>query len=111
MKVVQIVTAAALAAAWSGAALAQAVDADAAEKLARKSGCFKCHAIDKKKDGPAWKEIAGKYKGKSDSEDKLYVHATTNPKVKIDGKEEEHESVKSKDEKEVRNVVRWMLTL
>ena len=63
-----------------------AVDEAAAESLARKSGCFKCHAIDKKKDGPPYKEIAGKWKGKGDAEQKLTTHVTTSPKVKIDGK-------------------------
>ena len=57
-----------LAAAVGLAAPAYAVDEAAAEALARKSGCFKCHAIDKKKDGPPYKEIAGKYKGKADAE-------------------------------------------
>ncbi len=32
--------------------------------LAKKSGCFACHAIDKKIVGPGWKAIADRYKGK-----------------------------------------------
>ena len=47
-----------------------AVDADAAQALLKKSDCLKCHAIDKKKDGPPYKEVAKKYKGKADAEDK-----------------------------------------
>lgn len=101
---------AAIALTWLGAASAASVDEDAAQSLAKKSGCLKCQAIDKKKDAPSYKEIAGKYKGKPDAEDKLFKHATTNPKVKIDGKEETHDSPKSKDEKEIRNLVRWVLT-
>lgn len=97
--------------AWSGVVSAQEADPKAAEKLARKSGCFKCHAIDKKKDGPDWREIAKKYKAKPDGETTLYKHVTSNPKVKIDGKEEVHEAVKSESDKEIRNVVRWILTL
>ena len=46
-----------------------APDADAAQALLKKSDCFKCHAIDKKKDGPPFKETAKKYKGKADAED------------------------------------------
>ncbi len=99
-----------LAAAVGLAAPAYAVDEAAAEALARKSGCFKCHAIDKKKDGPPYKEIAGKYKGKADAEQKLTTHVTTAPKVKIDGKEEEHEQLKSKDPADVKNVVQWILS-
>lgn len=87
-----------------------AVDEGAAESLARKSGCFKCHAVDKKKDGPPYKEIAAKWKGKADAEQKLSVHVTTSPKVKIDGQEEDHEQLKDKDPAAVKNVVQWILT-
>jgi cytochrome c len=90
--------------------LSFAVDDAAAEALARKSGCFKCHAVNKKKDGPAYQEIASKWKGKPDAEQKLSTHITTQPKVKIDGKDEDHESLKSKDPAEVKNVVLWMLS-
>ena len=89
---------------------AQNVDTAAAEALAKKSGCLKCHAVDRKKDGPSFKETAAKYKGKPDAEDKLFAHVTTNPKIKVDGKEELHDSLKTKDEAAVRNVVRWILS-
>src|SRR6185295_12485158 len=61
-----------------------AVDADAAQALAKKSNCMKCHSVTAKKDGPAFKETAAKYKGKPDAEQKLTAHVTTNPKIKID---------------------------
>ncbi|HYM35560.1 MAG TPA: hypothetical protein VET48_09205, partial [Steroidobacteraceae bacterium] len=35
-----------------------AVDAAAAETLAKQSGCLKCHAVAKKKDGPAYRDVA-----------------------------------------------------
>lgn len=89
--------------------VAQEVDAPGAEALVKKSGCLKCHAAERKKDGPSFKETAAKYKGKSDAEAKLVTHLTTNPKVKVDGKEEQHESLKTKDEAAVKNVVRWLL--
>jgi len=89
---------------------ADPVDADSAQALMKKSDCGKCHAVDKKKDGPAYKETAAKYKGKATAEDELYKHLTTSPKVKIDGKEEEHKAVNSKNEAEVRNLVRYILT-
>lgn len=100
----------AFALAWIGAAVAANVDEDAAQSLAKKSGCLKCHAIDKKKDAPSYKSIAEKYKSKPDAEDKLFKHATSNPEVEVDGKKEKHDSPKSKDEKEIRNLVRWVLT-
>lgn len=93
-----------------GARPAFSLDAAAAEALARKSGCLKCHAPEKKKDGPPMKEIAAKWKGKPDAEQKLVTHVTTSPKVKIEGKEEEHEQLKSKDPADARNVVQWYLS-
>ena len=90
--------------------LAQNVDTAAAEALTKKSGCLKCHAVDRKKDGPSFKETAAKYKGKPDAEDKILAHLTTNPKIKVDGKEELHDNLKTKDEAAVKNVVRWILS-
>jgi cytochrome c len=49
-----------------------ALPALANEELARKSGCFACHAIDKKVVGPSYKEVAAKYKGDKDAEAKLF---------------------------------------
>lgn len=92
-----------------GAAPVARADDAAVESLMKKSNCFKCHAVDKKKDGPAFKETAAKYKGKADAEAKLYTHLTTNPKVKIDGKEEEHDSLKTKDDAQIKDVIRWIL--
>jgi cytochrome c len=71
---------------------------------------MKCHSVTAKKEGPPFKETAAKYKGKADAEQKLFVHLTTNPKVKVDGKEEEHESLKTKNDADVRNVVQWILS-
>jgi cytochrome c len=92
------------------AAQAQAVDVAAAEALAKKSNCTKCHSVDKKKDGPPYKETAAKYKGKPDAEAKLIKHVTTGPKIKIDGVEEEHQIVKTKDDAEILNLVRYVLS-
>jgi cytochrome c len=100
----------ALAMGSTGAMAADAVDADAAQALLKKSDCGKCHAVDKKKDGPSFKETATKLKGKADAEDEVYKHLTTAPKVKIDGKEEEHKKVKSTDDAEIKNLVRWILS-
>jgi cytochrome c len=87
-----------------------AVDEKAANDLARDSDCFKCHSVSKKKEGPPYKEIAAKYKGKADAEATLTKHITTSPMVKVDGKEEKHEPVKSKDAGEIKNLVQWILS-
>ena len=95
----------------SGTASA-AVDAAAAQALAKQNNCFKCHAIDKKKDAPSYKDVAAKWKGKPDAEAKLIKHVTTGPKVKFeDGHEEEHPVVKSKDNDAIKNLVDWILSL
>jgi cytochrome c len=47
---------------------AGAVDAAAAQALAQKSGCLACHSVDKKIIGPAYKDVAAKYKGNKDAE-------------------------------------------
>jgi cytochrome c len=91
---------------------ALAADEEAAKTLARQSNCFKCHAVDKKKEAPAWKEVAAKYKGKPDAIEKLTYHITSGEKVKFeDGHEEEHKIVKSKDPAQIKNLVEWILSL
>jgi cytochrome c len=60
------------------AAAVIAVPAQADEALAKKSNCLACHQIDKKSVGPAYKDIAKKYKGQN-------VAATLEAKVKKGG--------------------------
>lgn len=45
--------------------------------LAGKSGCLACHSVDKKIIGPAYKDVAAKYKGQADAEDKLVAKVKT----------------------------------
>ena len=45
------------------AAVAVSGSAVADLDLAKKSGCLACHSVDKKIVGPAWKDVANKYKG------------------------------------------------
>lgn len=93
---------------------ALAVDAEAAKTLARQNGCFKCHAVDKKKDGPSYKEVAEKYRGKpiAKSEERLVTHITTGEKAKFpDGHEEDHKIIKTKDMDQIKNLVNWILSL
>jgi cytochrome c len=89
-----------------------AADDAAAQDLAKTSGCFKCHGVDKKKDGPALRDAAAKYRGDPDAEAKLIYHVTSGEKVKFDdGHEEEHKKVKTKSSSETRNLVQWILAL
>jgi cytochrome c len=59
MKSVAIALAAATMFTWGLAARA----ADPGEELAKNSGCLACHTVDKKLIGPAYKDIANKYRG------------------------------------------------
>lgn len=91
---------------------ALALDADAAQALAKKEGCTKCHAVDKKKEAKSLTEISKSLKGKSDAEAKLLHHLTSGEMVKFDdGKEEEHKVLKTKDKAEIQNLIAWILSL
>ena len=106
---------------WRGAALAGvtlaltgaargAPDADAAQALARTNNCFKCHSVEKKKDGPSFRTTALKYAGKADAETVLVQHLTSGEKAKFpDGHEEDHKVVRAKDPAEVKNLAAWIL--
>ena len=39
--------------------------------LAQSKNCMACHAVENKVVGPAYKDVAAKYKGQADAEDKL----------------------------------------
>ena len=87
-----------------------AVDVDAAKGLARQNSCFKCHSVDKEKDGPTFIKVAAKYKGKADAEAKLVHHLTSGEKAKFpDGHEEDHKIINTKDMAEIKNLVNWIL--
>ena len=62
--------------ALAGAVLALPAQAD--EALAKKHNCTACHSVDKKLVGPAYKDVAAKYKGKN-------MAATLEQKVKKGG--------------------------
>lgn len=53
------------------AALASPAFADDQLPLAQKSGCTACHSVDKKIVGPAYKDVAAKYRGDKTAEAKL----------------------------------------
>ena len=52
-------------AAAAAAALLLAMPARADEALAKKHNCLACHQVDKKTVGPAYRDIAKKYKGQN----------------------------------------------
>ena len=62
----------------AGVVLAGQAQAD--EALAKAKNCMSCHAVDKKLVGPAYKDVAAKYKGDAGAAAKLAA------KVKAGGK-------------------------
>ncbi len=99
-----------LIASLAGAALlGSAGVASANEELAKKSQCFACHAIDKKLVGPAYKDVANKYRGDATAPAKLFE------KVKKGGSGvwgpvpmPPNAAVKDED---IQTLVKWILSL
>ncbi|MFZ9642289.1 MAG: c-type cytochrome [Candidatus Methylopumilus sp.] len=91
------------------ACTANAYADDAAKALAQKSGCLMCHSVEAKVVGPAFKDVAAKYKGKA-AESKLIA------KVKAGGSgvwgpiPMPANSPQVKDE-DIKTIVTWVLTL
>lgn len=86
------------------------VDDHAAMALAKNSDCFKCHAVEKRKKAPSYKDVAAKYKGNPNAEREVFLHITGNPTVKPASDDEKHVAPDTKDEAELFNLVRWILT-
>jgi cytochrome c len=82
-------------------ALGAAGVASAQEALAKSSGCLNCHAVDTKKVGPAFKDVAAKYKGKAD------VEATLATKI---SSAKGHPAVKASAD-DVKSLVTWVLSM
>lgn len=79
----------------------------ASKELAMKSNCMACHAVDKKMVGPAYQDVAAKYKGQADAVKKLSA------KVKTGGKDAwgpvpmpPNPNVKDAD---IETLVKWIL--
>ncbi|NDP41603.1 MAG: hypothetical protein GZ089_02600 [Aromatoleum sp.] len=94
MKLIAMAVVASIALAAAGASSAQ-------ETLAKSSGCLNCHAVDTKKLGPAFKDVAAKYKGKAGAEATLVA--------KVSGGKD-HPAVKAGGD-DVKSLVKWVLSL
>lgn len=91
------------------ASAAQAVDPKAAEELARKSACMACHAVDKKLVGPAYQDIAAKYRGQKDAEARLIDRVRKGSKG-VWGEMPMPPNAQLKDE-DAKTLVQWVLSL
>lgn len=83
---------------------------ESAEALAKSSGCLNCHSINNKILGPAFKDVATKYKGVKTAE------ATLTEKVKKGGSGAwgnmpmPPNSPQIKDQ-DIKTIVKWVLSL
>jgi cytochrome c len=85
----------------AAAALTAGGVARADEALAKSSGCLNCHAVDAKKMGPSFKDVAAKYKGKADAQATLVTKLST---------AKGHPEVKAKGD-DLSNLMKWVLSL
>jgi cytochrome c len=76
-----------------------AAGADSGEDLAKKSGCLACHAVDVKKVGPAYKDVAKKFKGKPQADVVAAMKAAS-----------VHASLKVSDH-DLKEIVEWIQKL
>lgn len=83
---------------------------DAMETLAQKNGCLMCHGVQTAALGPAYKDVAKKYKDDKTAEARLVE------KVKVGGSgvwgkmPMPANSPKVKDD-DIKSIVKWILTL
>jgi cytochrome c len=88
---------------------ALATPAFASLELAQKNACTACHAVDKKIVGPAYKEVAAKYKGDKGAEAKL-VDKVKKGGSGVWGQVPMPPNTQVKDE-DVKALVKWILSL
>jgi cytochrome c len=92
--------AAVLAGSMAMAGVAMAQDAS---KLAESSGCLKCHTVDKKKKGPAFKTSAAEFKKKGLSVDKAMAE--------MKDKHEAEDLKGLKSDADLKTILNWVMTL
>ena len=107
MKIPYLLCAAAVAATVGSGA--HAADAKSGEALARASGCFACHSLDKKLIGPGYKEIADKYRGNKAAEADLAKKVKDGSKG-VWGDIQMPANAHVKDE-DIRAMVQWILSI
>jgi cytochrome c len=86
-----------------------ALDNKAADELMKKDGCAACHAVDKKIVGPAYQEVAAKYKGDAGAAAKL-ADKVKKGGVGVWGQIPMPPNAQVSDA-DVKNLVAWILTL
>lgn len=96
-------------AAASAALMVMSGVASADQALAQKNACMSCHGVDKKIVGPAFKEVAAKYKGDSGAQARLVAKVKAGGKG-VWGQVPMPPSPQVKDE-DLNKIVSWVLSL
>jgi cytochrome c len=79
------------------------------EALAKANNCLGCHTVDKKLVGPAYKDIAAKYRGRQDAEGAL-VQKVKAGGTGVWGPVPMPPNAAAKED-DVRTIVKWVLSL
>jgi cytochrome c len=86
---------------------APAIAAEDGAKVAAKYNCLACHSVDKKIVGPAYKDIAARYKGQKDAEAMLMAEVRKGlPGGKWGKIPMPAQQIEDKD---LRVIIRWVL--
>ncbi|MEO8104362.1 MAG: c-type cytochrome [Betaproteobacteria bacterium] len=91
------------------AALAFVGSAQASEELAKKNNCTACHKIEGKLVGPAYKDVAAKYKGDKKAEAML-IEKVKKGGMGVWGPIPMPPNAAVKDE-DIKTLVKWVLSL
>ncbi|NWG39322.1 MAG: c-type cytochrome [Hydrogenophilaceae bacterium] len=83
--------------------------ASADQGLAQKNACMSCHGVDKKIVGPAFKEVAAKYKADKTAPDRLAKHVKEGTKGNW-GQVPMPPNPQVKDE-DIKKIIAWIMTL
>lgn len=94
----------------AGMVLTGNVLAEEGEALAKKSNCMACHSVSSKSMGPAFNDIAAKYRGDKNAQ------AALEKKVRSGGagtwgKMPMPATANSVSDGDIRNIVKWVLSL
>lgn len=84
--------------------------ANADQTLAQKSGCLACHTVEKKVLGPAFKDVAAKYKGDTGAEAKL-VSKVSKGGSGAWGPIPMPANSPAVSDQDIKTLVKWVLTL
>jgi cytochrome c len=98
-----------IAALFAAGAANAALDNALAQAAMQKNGCAACHAIDKKIVGPAYQDVAAKYKGDKDAVAKLSDKVKTGG-VGVWGQIPMPPNAQASDA-DIKALVSWILTL